>query len=183
MLNLNRSDRRYVSCFNHDSFWLVNASGATILRGSVHENCRLYALSLSRARTTHMRGASTNTTYSPKVQSSDTKPTSTLLASRTPNVETWHRHLGHCNFGAIVDMAWKHAVEGMTINLSSSPPKCDACVRGKQTRMPVSKVREGEKAMQPLGRVFVDLCGPIRPVSCSGQLYSMNIIDDYSSYV
>ena len=183
VLNLNRSNGRYVSCFNHDSFWLVNASGATILRSSVHENRRLYALSLSRACTTHTRGASTNATYTPKVQSSDTKPTSALLASRTPDVETWHRRLGHCNFGAIVDMAQKHAVEGMTINLSSSPPKCDACVRGKQTRTPVSKVREGEKATQPLGRVFVDLCGPIRPVSFSGQLYSMNIIDDYSSYV
>ena len=81
VLNLNRSDRHYVSCFNHDSFWLINASGATILHGNVHENRRLYALSLSRARTTHTRDASTNATSSPNVQPSDTKPTSALLAS------------------------------------------------------------------------------------------------------
>jgi len=44
-------------------------------------------------------------------------------------------------------------------------------------------VREGEKASHPLERVFVDLCGPIRPTSSSGGLYSMNVIDDFSSYV
>ena len=70
-------------------------------------------------------------------------PSNAFHASRIPDVETWHRRLGHCNVGAIVDMARKHTVEGMTINLSS-PAKCDACIRGKQTRSPVSKVREGE---------------------------------------
>jgi len=80
-------------------------------------------------------------------------------------------------------MARKNTVEGMTINLSSSPPKCEACVLGKQTRSAVPKVREGEKASRPLERVFVDLCGPIRPTSSSGGLYSMDVIDDFSSYV
>jgi len=50
-------------------------------------------------------------------------------------------------------------------------------------RTPVSKVREGEKAKRPLEHVFIDLCGPIWPLSSSGHLYSMNVIDDFSSYV
>ena len=80
-------------------------------------------------------------------------------------------------------MARKKAVEGMSINLSSSPLKCEACILGKQTQSTIPKIREGERASRPLERVFVDLCGPIRPVSSSGRMYSMNVIDDFSSYV
>ena len=80
-------------------------------------------------------------------------------------------------------MAKKHTVEGMAIDLSSTPPKCDSCIRGKQMQTLVSKVREGEKAKRPLECVFVDLYGPIRPLSSSGRLYSMNVIDNFLSYV
>jgi len=52
----------------------------------------------------------------------------------------------HCNFGAIIDMARKHTIKGIAINLSSSPAKCDACIRGIQTCTLVSEVRKGEKA-------------------------------------
>jgi len=47
----------------------------------------------------------------------------------------------------------------------------------------VSKVREGEKVKCPLECVFVDLCGPIQLLSSSGCLYSINMIDDFLSYV
>jgi transposase InsO family protein len=47
----------------------------------------------------------------------------------------------------------------------------------------VPKIWEGLKATERLGRVFVDLCGPMPTVSCSGCLYSMHIIDDFSSYI
>jgi transposase InsO family protein len=184
VLNLNRSGP-YISHFDKSSFWLTNTNGATVLRGSVYENRRLYGLSLSNARTTHEPIAS-NAALTSKTSSTtgtNNMPTTTLYTSRTPDVETWHRRLGHCDFGAIIDMAQKGTVEGMAINLSSSPPKCNACILGKQTRSPVSIVREGEKASRPLERVFVDLRGPIRPVSSSGRLYSMNLIDDYSGYV
>jgi len=154
VLALNRSGN-CVSHFDRNCFWLTNSSGATVLRGSVHENRRLYALSLSKARTTHAKTVTPSSPDKPPVP----QPTSALYASRTPDVETWHRQLGHCNLGAVVDMARQGSAEGMKINLSSSPPKCDACILGKhwQTRSSVSKVREGEKAARPLERVFVDL--------------------------
>jgi len=49
--------------------------------------------------------------------------------------------------------------------------------------MSVPKVRKGIRAGKPLKHIFVDLCGPMSIPSCSGHLYSMNIIDDYSSFV
>jgi hypothetical protein len=158
---------------------LTNTGGATILRSTVHKGQKLYNLSLSNVRTVHKHNETTRTVEAPL----GAIPSEAFHAKRTPNIETWHRRLGHCNNGAIIDMARKKGALGVAIDLSSSPAKCDACIRGKQTRSSVPKVREGEKASQPLERVFVDLCGPIRPVSSSGRMYSMNLIDDFSSYV
>src|SRR5713101_1643307 len=106
-----------------------------------------------------------------------------LYASCTPDVETWHCCLGHCNVRSIGEMAHKEAAEGMTIDLSSTPPKCTHCVLGKQTRSPVPKIREGPKAVGKLEKVYVDLCGPMPCVSVSGHLYAMHIINDFSGYV
>ena len=71
----------------------------------------------------------------------------------------------------------------MNINLSSPPPKCEHCILGKQTRSSVPRMREGPRATKPLERVYVDLCGPMSIASRSNHLYSMNIIDDFSSFV
>ena len=70
----------------------------------------------------------------------------------------------------------------MQVNLNLAPQACDACIRGKQTHHPVPKLREGKRADRCLGRVFVDLTGPQSVSACSGCLYIMNIIDDYSGY-
>src|ERR1700677_4955139 len=72
---------------------------------------------------------------------------------------------------------------GMPIDLSSLPPKCDHCAIGKQSRSPVPKIREGSKATKWLERVFVDLSGRLAVMSRAGNLYSMNLIDDFSGYV
>lgn len=50
-------------------------------------------------------------------------------------------------------------------------------------RHSIPKVREGPKAVKQLECVYVDLCSPMSIPSHSGHLYSMNIIDDYSSFV
>ena len=103
-----------------------------------------------------------------------------LLAK--PDLETWHRRLGHANFRTILDMAHGKHVRDMPANISSPPKACDACIRGKQTHQPVPKTREGKKATRRLERVFVDLTGPQSVTSRSGSLYIMNIIDDYTGY-
>ena len=99
-----------------------------------------------------------------------------------PNLETWHRRLGHANFRTVLDMARGDVTAGMQVDLSLAPQACDACIRGKQTHSAVPKIREGPKADRPLGRVFVDLSGPQSVTSRSGFCYIMNIIDDFSGY-
>jgi transposase InsO family protein len=162
ILALNKSGN-YTTHFDSNGCWVTNKANATLVRGALSEAKRLYVLA-------------TNT---PLIQR---QPESALL-SRVPDIETWHRRLGHCNTRAIVEMATGGVSQGMPIDLSTLPPTCEHCAIGKQTRAPVPKVRQGPKANERLGRVYVDLCGPMAVVSRTSNLYLMNIIDDFSGYV
>jgi hypothetical protein len=107
---------------------------------------------------------------------------STEHAFHMADIDTWHRRLGHASNQCVLDLATKQLAQGMQINLSRSPPKCDSCIRGKQGRTPIPKTRQGERSRRKLGVIFVDLTGPEAVKSASGNLYVMNIVDDYSSH-
>ena len=159
---LNR-DHQYITYFDSDACYVATKTGSIIARGTVSPTRNLYTLTIPSFET-HTAQAS-------------------HYAARTPTVETWHRRLGHCNVRTVIDMARNNVAKGMPIDLSSAPPKCNECIIGKQARSSVPKVREGSKATRRLERVFVDLCSPMHVPSKTGRLYSMNVIDDYSSYV
>ncbi|KAH8791380.1 hypothetical protein DL96DRAFT_1422155, partial [Flagelloscypha sp. PMI_526] len=88
--------------------------------------------------------------------------------------------LGHVPVCVVTSMATKQLVDGLKVDLSEVPEKCEDCLMGKQHCSPVPKIRQGLKSDYRLQQVHVDLCGPfIR--SRNGNYYSMDIIDDYSS--
>ena len=95
----------------------------------------------------------------------------------------WHKCLGHCGPHAVLDMAHSCTVQGMLINASKPPSKCEHCILGKQMHLSVPRVREGMRASKQLERIYVNLCGPMAILSHSGRLYLINIIDDFSSFV
>ncbi len=95
----------YITHFDSSSCWVTNCSSTTIIQGSLSPKCHLYMVALTSA----------SVTYVP------CSPTA-LYASHMPDIETWHRRLGHCNIRSIIEMACKEAVKGMTIDLSSTPP-------------------------------------------------------------
>ena len=113
--------------FGRQSCWVADKNDKIIVRGSLCPTRSLYFLHCDSARVSHSR---------PKQMISS----SALYAKRTPDVETWHRRLGHCNTRTIIDMARNKIAKGMPIDLSSSPPKCNHCMLGKQTRSPVPKM-------------------------------------------
>ena len=57
---------------------------------------------------------------------------STEHAFHMADIDTWHRRLGHASNQCVLDLATKQLAQGMLINLSQSPPKCDSCIHGKQ---------------------------------------------------
>jgi len=153
----------YTSSFNSNFCWVTNKAGAIL------KSHHLFGLTLHLPHVGHIH------TPAPA--------DSAHYTAHTPDLETWHRRLGHCNNDTIIDMVHKNTMQGMRIDLSSSTPCCNHCILGKQTCSSVPKLQEGEKATQLLGRVFIDLCSPIPICLHSGCLYSMNVIDDFSSYV
>ena len=166
VLALNRSGS-YTTHFDLTGCWVTNNSNTTLVHGSLSSSKKLYVLTTKTLNVQHFKN--------PYIAEA--------LYMRVPDLKTWHRCLGHCNTRSIIDMAKNRASQGMPIDLSSLLAKCDHCTIRKQSRIPVPKSREGAKAMTRLEKVYVDLCGPMAVLSRAGNLYSMNVIDDYSGYI
>jgi hypothetical protein len=163
-------DGMYTIRFGPESCWITDKGGNTIVRGTVLRN-NLYVISINVPFVTHFESAPFQQAYAH------------MHASQTPDIETWHRRLGHCDTQIIIDMARNHAVDGMTIDLSMAPPRCDNCLFENQTCLPTPEEWEGIRAKRPLERVYIDLWGPMSVASQSGRLYAMIVVDDFSSYV
>jgi hypothetical protein len=108
---------------------------------------------------------------------------SALYTPCTLDIETWHLHLGYPDNRAVIDMARNHAAKGMPIDLSTVLASCDHCILAKQMHLHVPRLQEEKRATKWLECIYMDLCGPMPVVSCYNNLYSMNIIDNFSSYV
>jgi len=138
------------------------STGALIACGTLLPNKKLYSLNLHSATANH-----------------------TFTIHKSPDLETWHHHLGHANYQSLWDMAKKGTLTGVPIVSTSRPPKCESCVLGKQTKTQVPKKHEegiGHKVMQKLEKVWVDLSGPHGVKSHTGNSYVMDIVNDYTSF-
>jgi hypothetical protein len=158
-------DSKVISHFDEDTCWLTSkSSGAVIARGNLLPKTRLYSLSLHSPQTDHA-----------------------YTVHREPDLETWHRRLGHANYQCVAGLARKGTVTGMSPSLATSKvPKCESCVLGKQTKTIVPKTRggsedDGNRATRVLGKVWIDLSGPHAVTSRTGNKYVMNLVDDKSS--
>lgn len=101
-----------------------------------------------------------------------------------PDLKTWHYRLRHANYQAIMQMACTGMIKGMLKTFCSKPPKCDHCILGKQTHTPVPRIREegeGHRASRRLAKIWVDLTGQAVVTSRTGNVYVMNIMDDYTN--
>ena len=156
-------DSGVIAHFDNHSCWFTNKiTGSRIAHGTLLPNKKLYSLTLQSATADHA-----------------------LAAHNAPNITTWHRRLGHANYNSLLDMARKGTIPGMPTQSSTKPPKCDSCILGKQTKTPIPKKRvegNGHRATRRLEKVWVDLSGPHDVKSQSGNLYIMDIVDDYTSF-
>ena len=99
-----------------------------------------------------------------------------LLTSLEDQGWLWHGRLGHVNFHALKQLVDKEMAGGVPL-IQKPDQVCQSCLAAKQTRLsfPRSVVWRAE---EPLGLIHVDLCGPINPVSVSGNKYFMLLVDD-----
>jgi len=86
--------------------------------------------------------------------------TTTGAAAAAPMV-TWHRRLGHANV----------------------PNPCTSCLAGKQIRTTMVSSDGSNRATEVLGRVHVDLVGPMEVESIGGAKYAAALVDDAARHV
>lgn len=72
-------------------------------------------------------------------------------------------------------------VTGYAVDKVTKGKPCEACVKGKQQRLPFR--HEGKRASQVLQLLHSDLCGPMETRSIGGSRYIFTIIDDHSRKV
>jgi len=110
--------------FDASSITLKNHAGALFTTGTQLSTHKLYHLDCTCLSTEHV--------------------------FHTANIDIWHQQLGHTSNQCILDLTIKQCAEGMHINLSQTPPKCDCCIHGKQGCTPVPKVHQGERSSHRL---------------------------------
>lgn len=92
----------------------------------------------------------------------------------------WHRRLGHLHMANVCKLASKMS-SGIKDDVTNQLNFCEACVRGKQTKLPYDGTRPSTK--RPLERVHSDVCGPMSEAALDGSRYFVTFIDDYTHFL
>jgi len=88
----------------------------------------------------------------------------------------WHCRYGHLSLKGLEFLAKNELVDGLP-NITKSNTVCSDCLVGKQHRNPFPQ-QSTWRASKKLQLVHADICGPINPISNSGERYLITFIDD-----
>jgi hypothetical protein len=163
------TDERYTAAFNSTEMILVHQDDDTntVVLTAARRNKKLYAVNSSIVPSPSLSNA---------VRALAARPGSPAPA----NLEVWHCRLGHIGVSTIRKMAERGLAEGMPVDLSELPPACKHCFLGKQTHTPVPKTKTHARSKRKLGVVYADLTGPEAVESIRHNLYSMELVDEYT---
>jgi hypothetical protein len=109
-------------------------------------------------------------------------PKTAVTAMHAPSPSTitnWHRRFGHVGLSAIKTLMSKNMANGIDVDPATAPTFCAGCVHGKQHREPFPTEGAG-RAMQRLGLVHSDVCGPMEVPSAGGHRYFVLFIVENS---
>jgi len=59
---------------------------------------------------------------------------------------------------------------------------CEACIFGKQTRLPLAEAKDKNHVTRPLFIIHTDVCGPITPMTIDEKNYFVTFIDESTHY-
>lgn len=93
-------------------------------------------------------------------------------------VDLWHKRLGHINENYLQLLEKYKMVVGID-ELKGKLSFCNSCLKGKIPRNEGSYTYE-ETTTNPLERIHVDICGPMRIETLGGRKYMMVIVDQYT---
>jgi len=93
----------------------------------------------------------------------------------------WHRRLSHVHFDLLNKIVSKDLVIGLPKIKFEKDILCDACQKGKQTRVSF-KPKKVVYISKPLELLHLDLFGPSRTRSLGCNYYGFVIVDDFSRF-
>ena len=93
----------------------------------------------------------------------------------------WHKRIAHINMDHLNKLISKDLVVGLPKLKFEKDKLCDACQKGKQTRVSF-KSKNVVSTTRPLQLLHMDLFGPSRTMSFGGNYYALVIVDDFSRY-
>ena len=104
-----------------------------------------------------------------------------LAANISEDPELWHRRLGHASYGILSKLIKNNLVDGLPELEFSQGPFCDACAKGKQTKVSF-KPKTVVSTSKSLELLHMDLFGPMRTASYGGKYYCYVIVDDHTRF-
>jgi len=103
------------------------------------------------------------------------------LIAKNEDFWLWHRRLSHVHFDLLNKVVSKGLVVGLPKIKFEKDKLCDACQKGKQTRVSF-KPKNIFSISKPLELLHLDLFGPSRTKSLGGNYYGFVIVDDFSRF-
>ena len=97
-----------------------------------------------------------------------------LQVSNTDQSTLWHHRYGRLGYKGLCTLKHKNMVKGMP-QIVAPNTTCETCMKGKQHWTPFLKMGKW-RAMEKLGLVHADLCGPISPTSSDHKKYLLCMI-------
>lgn len=94
------------------------------------------------------------------------------------DIPLWHRRLGHLSDNYIKKLS--KIVNGLKIGIDFSTSGYSVCTKGKQSANLFHGTRTRET--RPLQLVHTDVCGPITPISWSGERDYVSFINDFTRF-
>jgi transposase InsO family protein len=111
------------------------------------------------------------------------EPAAAFLATTSKETAAlWHRRMGHLGYGSLA--ALRELVTGITTPAAdfhaAAADLCAPCAQARQSRLPYES--SSNRALVPLERVHMDVCGPISPAARNGARCFVTLLDDFSGF-
>lgn len=98
--------------------------------------------------------------------------------------EVWHQRLGHISKNKFIELKRYKMIQDINLidEIVPNDNLCEACIEGKQTRMPFNLYKDKSHITRPLYIVHSDVCGPITPPTLDNKNYFILFVDQYTHY-
>lgn len=111
-------------------------------------------------------------------------PVSQVCESVKNSYDLWHQRLGHISKNKFIELKSNNMLSdtNQIENVLPNDNLCEACINGKQSRLPFNQAKDKDYIKRPFFIVHSDVCGPITPPTVDNKNYFVLFVDQYTHY-